>query len=273
MSINPTESTILMTGATSGLGKVAALSLAKNGHQLIILARNSRKADELVAACGEWAKNIDVIPCDLSSLTEVRNAIDHVKVHYQKLDMLINNAGLWNTKQIKTVDGIEQTWQVNLLVPYLLMKEFQPLLALSKSPKIINTASALHSGTINFKDIEFNKSFNGFKAYRQSKLGVILITRYLATRWDIPIYAQHPGLVRTDLGRSFGWLFVAIFKLMGISPEEGAQNLLYLTKTSSEDLKSGEYYAKQKIQKITKESYDLSEAKRLCDTLEHYLEN
>ena len=65
-------------------------------------------------------------PCDLSSLTEVRNAIDHVKVHYQKLDMLINNAGLWNTKQIKTVDGIEQTWQVNLLVPYLLMKEFQP---------------------------------------------------------------------------------------------------------------------------------------------------
>jgi retinol dehydrogenase 12 len=159
---------------------------------------------------------------------------------------------------------------VNLLVPFILAESFLPMLKKADAPKVINTASALHQGKINFADLQFAQKFSGFKAYRQSKLGIILLTRYWAQQFknEITVVSQHPGLVATDLGRQAGWFSRGFFKLFGVSPEKGAQTLIHLLKEDPSKLISGEYYAKSKATKTTtSETYNLKTAAKLHQEL------
>lgn len=269
--------TFFMTGATSGLGKEAALALAKKGNTIIALVRNKTKGEQLISLNQKLNPNkgnIKLIEGDLNSFDSIKKACEKIKLRFVKLDCIILNAGIMNFRHIKTENDIEETFQVNLLSPLLICHHLIDLLKESKNAKIIFTASALHQGDINYNDIEFNNNFSGFKVYRQSKLGVILICRLLAQKLaphDITICSQHPGLVKTELGRSAGWFSKLIFSLMGKSAKKGAENLIYLMETSKNKLISGEYYVNKKVKEITPQSYDINTAEKLLKVIRKYL--
>lgn len=270
--------TIFMTGATSGLGKVSAIKAANNGDTLIILSRNKNIGEKMkLEFKNQYPKatgKIDIIEGNLNSFESVSAACKVVKSRYPEIDMIINNAGIMNFEFKETIDNIEETLQVNLMSPLLICDMLLENLKKSKNPKIIFTSSGLHQGEIKFENLEFENNFSSFKVYRQSKLGVILICRLLAKRLsehNISIYSQHPGMVRTNLGREAGWLSKLIFYLMGKSPEKGSQTLSYLIETPKNHLKSGEYYANNKVTSTTKESYDMNVAEKLLHTVREYL--
>jgi NAD(P)-dependent dehydrogenase (short-subunit alcohol dehydrogenase family) len=269
---------IVMTGATSGLGKVAACELAHKGAAVFVLCRNNDKGKMLQKEYHEEYKHgkgsIETIPCNLSSFPSIVAACKDLHTKVEKVDMIINNAGVMNFQFKETEDRIEETWQVNLLAPMLISHLLIDLLSTSESAKIIFTASALHQGHINFQDLESRKEFTGFKAYRQSKLGIILLSRYLGqklSKTSIGVYSHHPGLVRTSLGRDAGWFAKMIFSLMGKNPHEGCKTLLYLVEADKDDLMTGEYYADMKVSHTSKESYSLSVAAILFETVRSYL--
>ena len=267
-----------MTGATSGLGKISAIKAARNGASVIVLARDKIKSQALTTEFRnqypDSSGKIEIIEGNLNALDSVCSACKEVSLKYPVIDMIINNAGIMNFEYKQTVDEIEETLQVNLLSPLLICHLLFENLRKANDPKIIFTSSGLHQGEINFDNLEFKESFSSFKVYRQSKLGVILICRLLASSLKpdkVGIYAQHPGMVRTNLGRSAGWFSKMIFYCMGKSPEKGSQTLSFLIETPNSELKSGEYYADKKITTTTKESYNLEVAKRLLLTIYTYL--
>ncbi len=269
---------IFMTGATSGLGRISALKAALNGATVIMMARDKHKGQALIEEFKSTHPNgigkIETVEGNLNSFDSVNSACNEVLLKYPVIDMIVNNAGIMNFEYKPTADNIEETLQVNLLSPVLICHLLFPVLKKSVDPKIIFTSSELHQGVINFNNLEFKKSFSSFKVYQQSKLGVILICRLLSKplkEYTIGIYSQHPGMARTNLGRSGGWFSRMIFYLMGKSPEKGSQTLSFLIETPNSQLTSGEYYANKKITPTTKEAYDMEVAKKLLKTIYTYL--
>lgn len=262
---------IFMTGATSGLGKAAAFDLASNGSTLLIAHRSKIKVGEVIKEFTDQfpkAKGkLIPIECDLASFRSVRQACERIKSDFNYLDQLILNAGVWHFQFHESKDGIEENLQVNVLSNHLIIDELLPWVEASKSGRIILTSSGLHQGKIAFENLEFRDDFSGIKAYRQSKLGVILMTRWFHKKWEgrVGIYCQHPGLVNTNLSRHAKWFGRFFFKLMGTNPKKGAKTLLYLAKSPQKYLTSGEYYWKSKLTKTTLESYDMDAAERLID--------
>lgn len=270
--------TIFFTGGTSGLGRAAVKSLAAEGHHILLAARNETLANELIAECEEQQASasgkITFVRCDLASLSSVRNACEAVTRHYPKVDTIVNNAGLWSFKREETVDGLESTFQVNVVAPAMIVDRLASLLKANGGGRIINTASGLHQGSINFDDIGYAKSFSGFKAYRQSKLAIMLLTRHWARDLaadGIEVYSQHPGLVDTQLVRNGGWLARLFFRWFGRTPEKGAETLLWLIRAERDTLKNGEFYADCKVKKATTTSEDLALAERLFETVSHHI--
>ena len=188
---------------------------------------------------------------------------------------MILNAGVWNFKYIETEDNIEETFQVNLLSPVLIFQGLKQLLPIDGNSKVIFTSSGLHQGVMNFSDIEFRNNFSGFKSYRQSKLGLILMARLFSKKEDyigISFYTVHPGMVKTELGRNAGWFSKLVFKLLGKTKEKGAQTHLFLIDQPNSNLTSGEYYANCRITKASAESYNLDNANNLLNTLNEYFD-
>lgn len=270
---------LFMTGATSGLGKVSALRAAQKGATVIVLARNPTKSAELLkdfkTMDAHATGNIEIVAGDLSDFGSLVQAFKQIVQKHPVIDQIINNAGIMQFEPTYSSAGIELTLQVNLLAPLLLCYLLYPSLRNSQHGKIIFTASALHTGEIDFDDLERRqKEFTSFKVYRQSKLGVILVCRYLAKVLDaeqIGIYTQHPGLVKTELGRSAGWFSKLFFNLMGKSAAEGSETLTYLIETPKDELKPGEYYADKAVKETSKESYDMKVAAQLIAVCQNYL--
>ncbi len=270
--------TILITGATSGIGKEAALELARQGNEVIFTTRSVETAEKIMAEFDAQKQDntgsLDFIFCNLASFESVVKACTSFLEKHTHLDILINNAGVWNFEYKESRNKVEEIFHVNVLSPALLKSQLLPALEKSADARIIQTASALHYGNIDFDDIEGRKKFSGFNAYRQSKLGVILLTRWWAKQLQgkkIGVYALHPGLVNTRLGRNAGWFANFFFRLSGISPKKGAQTIIFLATESQNDLISGEYYTKNKVKKITSESYDLTIAERLDNVVNQYI--
>lgn len=265
---------ICMTGGTSGLGRAAAKHFADQGARLILICRNLQKGESLKAEV-ENAEAIDLVQANLNSFDLVAAACEEILDRYDQIDILINNAGIMNFSFKETVDGIEESFQVNFLSPILISHLLLPLLEKANSPKIIFTSSGLHQGEIYFDDLEFRKDFSSFKSYRHGKLGLILICRLLAERWrdkQMGIYTQHPGVVRTELGKDAGWLSRLIFWMMGASPEKGAQTLIHVVEQPIEVLENGAFYTKCEVTKTTPQSYNMEVAARLLEETRKYLE-
>jgi len=269
---------VLITGATSGIGKETAIGLGSLGATIIFTSRDNLKGEQVRKEIIEKTnnKNIYMLECDLASLESIRRCCKEYKSKYNNLHVLINNAGVWDFKRRTSKDGIENIFATNYLAPFLMTKLLLDILKKSSPSRIINVTSGMHYGTINFDDIEFKRNFSGAKAYRQSKLGLILFTRYLAKKLEgtgVTVNAAHPGMNKTDLGRDAGGFSKMIFKMMGKDPKFGAETTIYLASSSDVKNISGEYFAKKKIKKSSKKSYDMNLAKRLWDISNKYLNN
>ncbi len=266
------KKTILLTGATSGIGRAAALEFVKQGHKLLFLARNSKKAQSLISeALNLGYGSMQAYQCDLASQASVKKFAQQLKSEYQSIDILIHNAGLWNSQRIMTEDNIESTLAVNVLAPFLLTRELIDLVDAGSDKRIIFTASALHRGTIHFDDMQFKKSYTGFLAYQHSKLAVILLTKYLARELkekNIHVNCLHPGVIASNLANNNGVFSKLFFKLIGKSPEKGAETLVYLALNDEIKSFSGEYFANKKIVKSKGETYNMEMAERLIKELE-----
>ena len=272
--------TIFITGATSGIGLVTACTLASNGNKVLATSRSIERGQELLVHYKRLYPvgkgTIEIIVCDLSSFESIVDACNQVKANNTCIDVLINNAGIWNFSYRESKNKIEETLHVNVLAPLLVNYLLLDLLSQSKDAKSIFAASALHQGNVDFSNLESKNSFSGFKAYRQSKLEVILLCRLLAKKLErlkIGVYCEHPGLVNTKLGRDANWFSNLFFRVMGVSAEKGASTLIYLAEENKNNLVTGEYYAKSAIKKITAQSNDLVVAQKLLDKLEVYLAN
>jgi NAD(P)-dependent dehydrogenase (short-subunit alcohol dehydrogenase family) len=270
--------TVFITGATSGIGKFATIDLALRGAVVVAAYRDFSKAESLMEEfnkrrTSETKGLIDLLYCDLSSIASINNACNSLKANYKSLDIVINNAGVWNWSFIKSQDGFEEIFAVNVLAPILITNNLLEIMT-NKGSKLIYTASGLHWGTINFEDIEFKNSYSGYKAYQQSKLCDIVIARYyscLLADKSISAYSLHPGMVNTDLGRTANPIARVSFKAFGIPPEKGAETLIYLATEDNSNLKNGEYYYKKKVSKTQAYSYDKEVSNKLIELAESYL--
>ncbi|HPN38782.1 MAG TPA: SDR family oxidoreductase [Melioribacteraceae bacterium] len=259
--------TILITGSTDGIGKKTAELLAKMGHKIIIHGRNLNKClstvEEVKSISGNMS--VDFFVSDLSSFSSIKNGAEELKNRYSKLDVLINNAGIYAKEKRLTEDGFESTFAVNHLSVYLLTGLLLPLLKNSSPSRIINVSSVAHErAKFNIDDINLEGGYNHYIAYANSKLANILFTNYLANLLPanyITVNSLHPGVITTKLLKEG-------FGISGSSLEEGASTSVYLA--TSEDINNitGKYFVKKAIAKMSKTAEDLNLAKELWNLSE-----
>ena len=264
----------LITGATSGIGEVTARELACMGCSVVITARDQRKAriavDKLRTESGSL--RIDGLVADLSSQDQVRNLAAEFKRQHDRLDVLINNAGAIYLRRYLSQDGIEMTFAVNHLAPYLLTNLLLETLINSAPARIIDVASNSHEGQeIDFDDLESQRSYNFMRAYGRSKLANVMFTFELSRRISessVTVNAVHPGLVGTNMGSNIGWLvklFLPMFRLFSLSPEEGAETSVYLASSPEVEGVSGKYFYQKRAIPSSPSSLDEEKARQLWE--------
>src|SRR5918992_59802 len=269
------EKICLITGATSGIGKATAMGLANMGASVVMVGRDQGKGEAVMAEIKQKSNNasVDLMLADLSSQEEIRRLADELKEAYPRLDVLINNAGLFRSTRITTADGLEMTFAVNHLACFLLTKLLLDVLKASSPSRIVNVSSGDHSnGTIDFDDLQGEKGYKGPKAYSQSKLANVLFTYELARRLEgtgITANCLHPGAgVRTNFGSGvtgvFGFMVRALRPLMK-SPEKGAETSIYLASSPEVEGVSGRYFVKKAEASSSDVSYDERIARRLWE--------
>lgn len=258
--------TILITGSTDGIGKITATTLAKQGHTIIIHGRNESKAEKVCEEIKSETGNnkVDYIIADLLLLADVKRMADEFKKKYNRLDVLINNAGaIFGKEREVTTEGFEKTITLNLFAPFLLTQLLLDTLSKSKSARIINLYSAMHrrSGKPDFNNFQFDKYYATDKAYGLSKLYLVWTTQHLAKLLkekgikNVTVNACHPGAVATNFGQDAdkGFIMNMIFKValkLMPKPETGARTSIYLATSPEVENVSGQFYdAKMKIEK------------------------
>ncbi len=265
----------LITGANSGIGKAAAAELAKMGATLVMVCRNREKGDTALAEIKKLSgsDSIELMIADLSSFHAVRQLVDDFREKYSGLNVLINNAGLFNARRHETVDGYEVTFATNYLSPFLLTNLLLDVLKAGAPSRIVNVSSVAHyGGQIDFDDLNAVRGYGGFRAYSQSKLALILFTHQLARKLEgtgVAVYSLHPGAVATNIWTRPAGPFRFIMelpKLFMTRPKKGAETVIYLTSSPGLEGTSGDYYEKKKAKRSSSESYDISVAEKLWNT-------
>ncbi|HEY3768672.1 MAG TPA: SDR family oxidoreductase [Candidatus Angelobacter sp.] len=263
--------TVVITGATSGIGQVAAEKLAAMGARLVLVARDkSRGEAELVRLRTITpAINHSIHYADLSLMAEVKRVAAEIAAAEPRIDVLINNAGALFGARHVTTDGLELTFATNHMSYFLLTYGLRERLRSSAPARVVNVASDAHKGQrLNFNDLQ-STSYSGFRVYGRSKLCNILFTRELASRWagtGVTANSLHPGFVSTRFGDSSGGLLswgVRAAKMFAISPEKGAETIIYLASSPEVSSATGLYYYKCKPATPTKEAQDSNTAQRL----------
>lgn len=264
----------LVTGATTGIGKEIALGLAHRGATVAIVGRDPNKCEAAVSELRTRTGNqsIEVLLADLSSQAEVRRLAAEVTKRYPQLHVLMNNAGAIFTRRYQTVDGLEMTFALNHLAPFLLTNLLLDTLKASGPARIITTSSAAHFGArIHFDDLQSERHYTAFGAYGQSKLANILFTRELAIRLTgtgLTANCFHPGVVASNFGRSNGGIAGRMFALgqpFFISPEKGAETGIYLAASPTVASISGQYFARKQVARTSAAANDGAVARRLWD--------
>ena len=273
----------LITGANSGIGKVTARELAKQGAHIIMLCRNEEKAEraknDILNVCNH--DQVDVVVADLASVEQIKQAAGHIKREYPKIDVLINNAGiLMGNQRELTQDGFEMTFGVNHLAPFLLTHLLLDQVIASGRGNIINVSSEAHRfAKLTFKNLQYERGgYSGWKAYCRSKLCNILFTRELSKRLAntcTVTNALHPGAVASNFGQGvsgIGGVMMRLARPFMISEEKGAQTSIYLATSGEGYTVSGKYFKNEKIVEPSKEASSDYNAKRLWDISEELLD-
>jgi NAD(P)-dependent dehydrogenase (short-subunit alcohol dehydrogenase family) len=271
---------VLITGATGGIGLAAARELARRGARLSIVARNAERAREAareITSTTSGDGDVDVLMADLSSQASVRHLAAEVLERYPKVDVLVNNAGAFYTRRQLTEDGIELTWALNHLAPFLLTTLLLTRLQESAPARIVTTSSGAHQGArIPFEDMSGERSFGpgGSGRYGATKLANILFTQELARRLaDSGVTATcfHPGFVGSGFARNNGPLANAgmlLLRPFARSPEKGAETLVWLAESPDVDGQSGGYYMDKQRVLPSRAGQDIAVARRLWELSE-----
>jgi len=264
--------TVLVTGGTGGIGRATAMGLAMMGAHLGITGRDGGRTEEAAAEIrAASGGQVDVFVADLSSQSEVRGLAEEVLQAYSRLDVLVNNVGgYWNTRHV-TADGLERTFALNYLAPFLLTNLLLDRLKQSAPARVVTVASNAHTtGRIDFDDLQAERSYSGSRAYSQSKLGNVMFTYELARRLGastVTANALHPGVVNTSFGAEdpggVQKLVVPFVRPFLKTPVQGAATSIHLASCPDLGQVSGRYFADSKPKRSSKASYDQAAAARL----------
>jgi retinol dehydrogenase 14 len=264
--------TVLVTGGTGGIGKATALGLAALGARVAITGRDQRRADDAareVAAAGDGP--VDVFVADVSDQSQVRRLAEEVLDRLDVLDVLVNNVGgYWNTRHA-TADGLERTFAVNHLAPFLLTCLLLERLEQSTSARVVTVASHAHaSGRIDFDDLQGERAWSGARAYNQSKLANVLFTYELARRLrgtSVTANTLHPGVVSTGFGAEdpgrVQRLAVPLLRPFMSSPGRGARTSIHLASAPDLERVTGSYFVDRRPRTSSERSHDESTAAQL----------
>jgi NAD(P)-dependent dehydrogenase (short-subunit alcohol dehydrogenase family) len=266
--------TCLITGSTNGIGKSAALALAKMGATVVITGRDATRTAQVVQEIRASSGNhrVDSFLADLSSQNEVRRLADEFRGKYQDLHVLLNNAGAAFMKRQLSADGIEMTFALNHLAPFLLTNLLLDRLKASAPARIINVSSGAHtSGKIEFDNLQGERTY-GFGTYPNAKLATILYTVELARRLEgtgVTVNALHPGLTATGFGKNNGRVMAALVSIFAPlfmrSPARGAETSIYLSSSASVDGITGKYFYDSQAIPAAVQAADMVVARKLWD--------
>jgi NAD(P)-dependent dehydrogenase (short-subunit alcohol dehydrogenase family) len=263
----------MVTGANSGIGKATAMGLAEMGATVVMvsrdLARGKAAQSEIKVKSGN--DTVDLLLADLSSQQSIRQLAEHFKQRYSQLHVLINNAGMSSLRRRETVDGLEVTFAVNHLAPFLLTNVLLDVIKASAPSRIITVSSDAHeAGYIKMDDLQSEKKY--MRAYGQSKLALVLFTYELARRLQgtgVTANCLHPGFVATNFGQhGTGPLGRGVIKFLsrfGMSPEEGAKTSIFLATSPEVEGVTGKYFVKSISKRSAPITYDSSLQRQLWE--------
>ena len=246
--------TIVITGATSGMGQAAAIALAQSGARLVLIARDQKRSEATLQKLKQAAPQLShgVHYGDLSSISDMKRVAAEVAAAEPRIDVLINNAGAAFTSRQLSADGLEMTFATNHMAYFVVTLMLLDKLKASEGARIVSTASDAHnSGRLDFDDLTMEKRYSTFRAYGTSKLCNILFTRELARRLagtGVTANCLHPGFVRTRIGDNNRTLALIgkVVKLFGLPPEKGAETIVFLALSPEVARVNGHYFYKCK---------------------------
>jgi NAD(P)-dependent dehydrogenase (short-subunit alcohol dehydrogenase family) len=263
----------MVTGATSGIGKVTARALAEQGATVIVVGRNPAKTDATVREIRQQTGNnqVELLLADLSSMQQVRDLAAEFRRRHDRLHVLVNNAGAIFMMRHTSTDGLEMTFALNHLSPFLLTNLLLDTIRASAPARIVNVSSVTHFGVrLNLDHIHRRWLDNGYSVYARSKLMILLFTHELARRLEgtgVTVNALHPGMVRSHFfTNNWGVLGKVIWRVISlpmISPEKGAQTSIYLASSPEVEGVTGQYFVRCKPVRSSRASYDEEAQHRL----------
>ena len=264
--------TIVISGATSGIGQVAAERLAAMGARLVLIARDKARGQAALDRLCPLSPGVrhSIHYADLSRLAEVKRVAAEIAAAEPRIDVLINNAGALFASRQLTPDGLELTFATNHMSYFVLTHGLRDRLRASAPARVVNVASDAHKGEkLDFNDLQSARSYRGLSVYGRTKLCNILFTRELARRWQgsgVTANSLHPGFVSTRFGDMSGGMLswvVRAAKVFAISPEKGAETIVYLASSDQIAGATGLYYYKCRPATPTREAQDDDTARRL----------
>jgi NAD(P)-dependent dehydrogenase (short-subunit alcohol dehydrogenase family) len=263
---------VVITGATSGIGEVAARRLAGMGARIVLVARDKTRGQQTLRRLhrGNLSVSHSIHYGDLSRISEMKRLAVEIAAAEPRIDVLINNAGAMFGSRQMTEDNLEFTFAINHMAYFVLTQGLRERLLASSPARIVNTASDAHKGRVlDFEDLQSAKRFSALNVYGRSKLCNILFTRELSRRWGgkgVTANCLHPGFVATRFGDGSGGFLsraISMAKIFAISPEKGAETIVYLASSPEVARVSGEYFYKSRPAMPTAEARDDPAAKRL----------
>ena len=265
---------VMVTGANAGIGKITARELARMGAHVIMVARSREKGEAALAEIKSTtgSSQIDLLLADLSSQQSIRQLATDFQARYDKLHVLVNNAGAVFLKRQESADGLEMTFALNHLGYFLLTNLLLDMIKASAPARIVNVSSMAHQqGQIDFADLQNQKSYQGFQVYSQSKLANLLFTYELARRLEgsgVTVNALHPGFVASNFAKNNGFiarLAMNLAKLLRIAQttDKGAETSIYLASSPEAALVTGKYFDEKKAIRSSHASYNEADARQL----------
>jgi retinol dehydrogenase 14 len=267
---------VLITGGTSGIGKATANALAAMGARVVVIGRDEERGERAVEEIRRGTGGeVSLMLADLAVQADIRRLAEEFRERHDGLDVLINNAGLVQSKRIETPDGIETQLAINHLASFLLTNLLLDLLKASAPSRIVTVSSDAHRwGKLDLDDLQSRKHYRGMQVYGTTKLANILFTRELAERLEgtgVMANAMHPGGVNTNFGNNQGGpmsLLFRAFKPFMRTPEQGADTLIYLASSPEVEGMTGKYVADRKMKVASDAAYDETLQKKLWEASE-----